>query len=160
VASPASAVPTPGSVVVLPRAGTVAVRRSPLDDAGMDRPTVLIVDDHAGFREHATELLANAGFEIVAEAVDGRTACELARRFDPTIVLLDVQLPDIDGFAVAREIVDGPSAAAVVLVSTRDAADYGRRPADCGAVGFISKSRLSGDTLRAILRESAKEVSR
>ena len=125
----------------------------------MDRPTVLIVDDHAGFRAHASELLASAGFEIVAEAADGRSACELAGRFDPTIVLLDVQLPDIDGFAVAREIVDGPSASAVVLVSTRDSADYGRRPTDCGAIGFISKSRLSGDTLRAILRESGKEGS-
>jgi DNA-binding NarL/FixJ family response regulator len=126
----------------------------------MDRLTVLIVDDHAGFREHASELLASAGFVVVAVAADGRSACELAGRFDPTVVLLDVQLPDIDGFAVSREIVDGPSASVVVLVSTRDAADYGKRPADCGAVGFISKSRLSGDTLRAILQESAKEGSR
>jgi DNA-binding NarL/FixJ family response regulator len=126
----------------------------------MDRPTVLIVDDHAGFRTHASELLASAGFEVVAEAADGRTACGLAVRFDPTLVLLDIQLPDIDGFAVAREIVDGPSASAVVLVSTRDSTDYGRRPLDCGAVAFISKSRLSGDTLRAILRESIKEGSR
>jgi DNA-binding NarL/FixJ family response regulator len=126
----------------------------------MDRPTVLIVDDNEGFRAHARALLSDVGFDVVAEAADGRTATDLARRFDPMIVLLDVQLPDIDGFAVARELVDGPNAAAVVLVSTRDAADYGRRPADCGAIGFISKSRLSGDTLRAILRESTKEGSR
>jgi DNA-binding NarL/FixJ family response regulator len=126
----------------------------------MDRPTVLIVDDNEGFRAHARALLSDVGFDVVAEAADGRTATDLARRFDPMIVLLDVQLPDIDGFAVARELVDGPYAAAVVLVSTRDAADYGRRPADCGAIGFISKSRLSGDTLRAILRESTKEGSR
>ena len=125
----------------------------------MDRSTVLIVDDHSGFRAHARALLASAGFEIVAEAADGYAAREQARRFHPAIVLLDVQLPDIDGFAVARELVDGPSPPAVVLVSTRDATDYGRRPADCGAVGFISKSRLSGDTLRAILRESGKEGS-
>jgi DNA-binding NarL/FixJ family response regulator len=160
VASSASAVQVLRSIVVRPGAGTVASRRSRRNHAGMDRPTVLIVDDHAGFRAHARELLASGGFEIVAEAADGRTAIELTVRFDPTMVLLDVQLPDLDGFAVAREIVDGPSAAAVVLVSTRDAADYGRRPAGCGAVGFISKSRLSGDTLRAILRKSAKEGSR
>jgi DNA-binding NarL/FixJ family response regulator len=126
----------------------------------MDRPTVLIVDDHEGFRAHARALLANAGFDVVAEAGDGRAALELAGRFDPMIVLLDVQLPDIDGFTVARDLVDGPSSAAVVLVSTRDAADYGRRLVACGAIGFISKSRLSGDTLRAILRESVKEGSR
>jgi DNA-binding NarL/FixJ family response regulator len=125
----------------------------------MDRPTVLIVDDHSGFRAHARALLASAGFEIVAEAADGHAARDQARRFHPAIVLLDVQLPDIDGFAVARELVDGPSPPAVVLVSTRDATDYGRRPTDCGAAGFISKSRLSGDTLRAILRESGKEGS-
>jgi DNA-binding NarL/FixJ family response regulator len=157
VPSSGSAVQAPGSLIARPGAATVAPRRSRRNHAGMDRPTVLIVDDHAGFRAHARELLASGGFEIVAEAADGRTAIELTGRLDPTMVLLDVQLPDLDGFAVAREIVDGPSAAAVVLVSTRDAADYGRRPTDCGAVGFISKSRLSGDTLRAILRESAKE---
>jgi DNA-binding NarL/FixJ family response regulator len=126
----------------------------------MDRPTVLIVDDNEGFRAHARALLSDVGFDVVAEAADGRAATDMAGRFDPAIVLLDVQLPDIDGFAVARELVDGPYAAAVVLVSTRDAADYGRRPVDCGAIGFISKSRLSGDTLRAILRESTKEGSR
>jgi DNA-binding NarL/FixJ family response regulator len=96
----------------------------------------------------------------VAEAADGRAALDQAGRLHPAIVLLDVQLPDIDGFAVARELVGGPSSPAVVLVSTRDATDYGRRLMDCGAVGFISKSRLSGDTLRAILRESPKEASR
>jgi DNA-binding NarL/FixJ family response regulator len=126
----------------------------------MDRPTVLIVDDHAGFRAHARALLTAADFEVVAEAADGRTALDLTGRFQPAIVLLDVQLPDIDGFAVARELVSGPSSPSVVLVSTRDATDYGRRLTDCGAVGFISKSRLSGDTLRAILRESTKEASR
>jgi DNA-binding NarL/FixJ family response regulator len=125
----------------------------------MDRPTVLIVDDHAGFRAHARALLASAGFEIVAEAADGRAALDRASRLHPAIVLLDVQLPDIDGFAVASELVGGPWSPSVVLVSTRDAADYGRRLMDCGAVGFISKSRLSGDTLRAILRESTKEGS-
>lgn len=126
----------------------------------MDRPTVLIVDDHEGFRVHARAVLTAAGFEIVALAADGRGAREMTERFDPSVVLLDVQLPDIDGFAVARELVDGPYRGAVVLVSTRDMADYGRRPAECGAAGFISKSRLSGDTLRAVLRESAMEGSR
>ena len=125
----------------------------------MERPTVLIVDDHAGFRAHARILLAAAGFEVVADAADGRLGLEWARLLHPAIVLLDVQLPDIDGFAVARELVDGPSPPAVVLVSTRDAGDYGRRLRHSGAIGFISKSRLSGDTLHAVLR-STKEASR
>jgi DNA-binding NarL/FixJ family response regulator len=150
----------PGPFTQKTSAGTVVPRHDPRHDADMDRPTVLIVDDHAGFRAHARALLTIADFEVVAEAADGRTALDQAGRFEPAIVLLDVQLPDIDGFGVARELVDGPSSPAVVLVSTRDAADYGRRLTDCGAVGFISKSRLSGDTLRAILRKSAKEGSR
>ena len=128
--------------------------------AAMDRPTVLIVDDHAGFRVHARILLSGSGFDVVADAPDGRAALDQVSRLHPAIVLVDVQLPDIDGFAVARELVDGPLPPVVVLVSTRDATDYGRRLPDSGAAGFISKSRLSGDTLRAILRKSAKEASR
>ena len=117
----------------------------------MRRPTVLIVDDHDGFRGSARDLLSMAGFDVVAEAADGRTALALALGVRPAVVLLDVQLPDLDGFAVARELMQGPAPPAVVLVSTRDAADYGRRIGTSAAAGFITKSRLSGDTLRAIL---------
>jgi DNA-binding NarL/FixJ family response regulator len=65
-------------------------------------------------------------------------------------VLLDVQLPDRDGFAVATELTgaDGP---VVVLISSRDADDYGRRVAACGARGFIPKSKLSAATVAALL---------
>jgi DNA-binding NarL/FixJ family response regulator len=125
----------------------------------MDRPTVLIVDDHAGFRAHARLVLTGADFEVVGEAADGRAALDQVGLMRPSVVLLDVRLPDTDGFAVARALARGPSPPAVVLVSTRDLSDYGRRPAESGAVGFISKSRLSGDTLRAILRDPTDEVS-
>lgn len=117
----------------------------------MPRPTVLIVDDHDGFRAFARDLLSMAGFDVVAEAADGGAALIQALRVRPAVVLLDVQLPDLDGFAVARELLQGPAPPAVVLVSTRDASDYGRRIGNSGAAGFITKSRLSGDTLRAIL---------
>jgi len=118
----------------------------------MRRPTVLIVDDHDGFRTFTRDLLSMAGFDVVAEAADGRAALTHALRVRPAVVLLDVQLPDLDGFAVAHELLKGPAPPTVVLVSTRDAGDYGRRIEDSGAAGFITKSRLSGDTLRAILR--------
>ena len=118
----------------------------------MPRPTVLIVDDHDGFRAFARDLLSMAGFDVVAEAADGRSAIDQSLRLGPAVVLLDVQLPDLDGFAVARELRSRPGAPAVVLVSTRDAADYGRRIGNSGAAGFITKSRLSGDTLLALLR--------
>lgn len=123
----------------------------------MDRPTVLIVDDHDGFRALARDLLTMADFEVVGEASDGRAALRQVRRHQPDVVLLDVRLPDLDGFAVAHELSRRPGPPTVVLVSTRDASDYGRRIADSRAAGFIPKSRLSGDALRAILDGPPKE---
>jgi DNA-binding NarL/FixJ family response regulator len=109
--------------------------------------TVLIVDDHAGFRSLARRLLVAAGFEVVGEAEDGASAVESAQRLRPAIVLLDVQLPDCDGFEVARRLADAGLDAATVLVSTRDGTAYRRRLATSPARGFIPKSELSGPSL-------------
>jgi len=117
----------------------------------MARPSVLIVDDHAGFRTLAHDLLGASGFDVIAEAADGRSAIREAERARPAIVLLDVQLPDIDGFEVTRQLRASSSPPVIVLVSTRDASDYGPRLHDSGAAGFITKSQLSGATLRALL---------
>jgi two-component system chemotaxis response regulator CheY len=125
----------------------------------MDPRTILIVDDHGSFRALARDLLTMTGFEVVGEAADGRAALREASRLLPWVVLLDVRLPDIDGFTVARELSRRPAPPLVVLVSTRDASDYGGRVAESGAAGFIPKSRLSGDTLRAILVDPRKGVS-
>ena len=114
--------------------------------------SVLIVDDHEGFRGMARDLLTGCGFDVVGEAADGRSALGVATRLRPAIVLLDVQLPDIDGFEVARLLSARNDPPDVVLVSTRETTDYGRRIATSGAVGFITKSSLSGDTLLAVLR--------
>ena len=67
-------------------------------------PTVLVVDDHQGFRSRARLLLEADGYEVVGEAADGRSALAEARRLRPDLVLLDVQLPDLDGFEVAAQI--------------------------------------------------------
>ena len=87
--------------------------------------TVLIVDDHADFRAFARTLLQAEGFEVVGEAPDGATALARARELKPQIVLLDVQLPDMDGFAVCEQLVAHEDAPAVVLTSTRTASSYG-----------------------------------
>jgi DNA-binding NarL/FixJ family response regulator len=113
--------------------------------------TVLIVDDHAGFRVLARRLLSAAGFEVVGEAADGASALESARRLRPGIVLLDVQLPDVDGFEVARRLADAGVGASTVLISTRDAGAYRRRLADSPALGFIPKSELSGRELAKLV---------
>jgi uncharacterized protein len=111
---------------------------------------VLIVDDHAPFRALARRLLTDDGFDVVGEAADGAAAIDAARALQPDVVLLDVQLPDIDGFRVAEALVGVPSRPAVVLVSTRAASDYGSRLTTSAARGFIAKSDLSGDRLRSV----------
>jgi DNA-binding NarL/FixJ family response regulator len=124
----------------------------------MSRASVLIVDDHAAFRAAARRILGSAGFDIVAEATDGRSALEAFAESRPTIVLLDVRLPDIDGFEVARLLAMRDDRPTVVLVSTREARDYGPRVRASGVAGYITKSQLSGDTLRAVLRQPGEET--
>ena len=113
--------------------------------------TVLIVDDHPSFRATARALLQAEGFEVVGEAVDGAGALAKVRELQPEIVLLDVQLPDLDGFEIASRLCRNGHAPAVVLVSSRDAADYGELIPACGACGFIPKAELSGASIRALL---------
>lgn len=115
------------------------------------RPTVVIVDDHAGFRSSARALLEAEGFDVVGEAVDGMSALTVIGRLHPRVVLLDVQLPDIDGFEVAERLAGAGDPPAVVLVSTRGASAYRRRLARTPARGFIAKSELSGDALAALV---------
>jgi DNA-binding NarL/FixJ family response regulator len=111
--------------------------------------TVLIVDDHAGFRSYARALLVAEGFDVVGEATDGASALGLARSLAPELVLLDVALPDMDGFAVCDALLEGSVGLAVVLTSSRDVSSYRRRLERSGARGFIPKSELSGPALAA-----------
>ena len=113
--------------------------------------TVLIVDDHAPFRALARALLQLEGFEIVGEAVDARSALDAVARLRPSVVVLDVQLPDLDGFEVARRLAQAGDAPAIVLVSSRDSSSYRRRLADSPARGFIPKSDLSGAAVAALV---------
>jgi DNA-binding NarL/FixJ family response regulator len=114
--------------------------------------TVLIVDDHAGFRANARALLEAEGFEVVGEAEDGVSALAAAAELAPELVLLDVQLPDIDGFEVASRLTSEQGAPAVVLVSSRDGSDFGPLVERSGARGFIPKAELSGAALLTLLR--------
>jgi DNA-binding NarL/FixJ family response regulator len=116
----------------------------------MVRSTVLIVDDHAAFRASARALLEAEGFEVVGEAADGAGAVEAVAVLRPQIVLLDIQLPDLDGLTVAQQLAMAPDAPAIVLISSRDAATYGPRLEGTPARGFIPKSALSGQALAAL----------
>ena len=110
--------------------------------------SVLIVDDHAGFRLRARRLLEAEGFDVVGEASDAREALQAVQDLQPEVVLLDVHLPDVNGLDVARSLSEG---AAVVLTSSRDASDFADRLAGSGACGFVPKAELSGAALTAVL---------
>jgi DNA-binding NarL/FixJ family response regulator len=115
--------------------------------------TVLIVDDHPSFRGTARALLESEGFDVVGEAADGASALEAAASLHPDVVLLDIYLPDVDGFAVAAELTRNGrrKPPAIVLISSRDARDFGPLVEQSGARGFIPKAELSGATLSALL---------
>jgi two-component system nitrate/nitrite response regulator NarL len=115
---------------------------------------VLIVDDHAEFRRAARALLNAAGFEVVGEAGTGHEALATAARCSPSAVLLDVQLPDIDGFAITESLLDRAELPLVILTSSRSAGAYRRRLAASRAAAFIAKRDLSAQSLAAVLRWS------
>jgi DNA-binding NarL/FixJ family response regulator len=112
---------------------------------------VLVVDDHPSFRRCARALLDTEGFEVVGEAEDGATAVSLAVELEPDFVLLDIQLPDIDGFEVASRLLEREPGLSIVLVSSRDRTAYGTRIEDSGALGFVAKAELSGAALARLL---------
>lgn len=115
------------------------------------RWTVLIVDDHADFRASARALLEAEGFAVIGEAADGRDAIAEVERLRPDVVLLDIQLPDQDGFAVAERLASESSSPAIVLISGREASVYGPRIARASVRGFIPKRALSGAALARLV---------
>ncbi len=113
--------------------------------------SVLIVDDHPGFRAAARRLLEVEGYDVVGEAADGQSALLAAKALNPDVVLLDIQLPDFDGFEVAERLSGCVQPPAVVLTSSRDPSDYGPALSRAPACGFVPKAELSGQGIAGIL---------
>ena len=113
--------------------------------------TVLVVDDHASFRRVARLLLEYEGYEVVGEAADGEQGLLAARELSPDLVLLDIQLPGIDGFDVAARLSADEDAPAVILTSSHDHDDFGTLIRRSGARGFIPKAEITGERLAALL---------
>jgi DNA-binding NarL/FixJ family response regulator len=108
------------------------------------RRTVLIVDDHAGFRRRVRAVLEDEGYDVVGEAPDGETAVRLTADLSPDVVLLDVVLPGVDGFETCERLVAGGAGPAVVLTSTYDPSTFRDRIVASRARGFLPKSEISG----------------
>jgi DNA-binding NarL/FixJ family response regulator len=109
------------------------------------------VDDHDDFRAAARAVLEADGYKIVAEAGDGDSGVRLAEELCPSLVLLDIGLPDQDGFAVADLLARMADPPDVVLISSRERAAYGRRIDAAPVRGFLSKRQLSGRALTDLL---------
>lgn len=116
---------------------------------------ILIVDDYAPFRSSARNLLEACGFDVVGEAVDGRSALDAVARLRPDLLLLDVQLPDFDGFEVVRRLPVGADRPAVIMTSVRDDVGYGARLASAQVLGFIAKTDLTGESVADLVGRPA-----
>ena len=113
--------------------------------------TVLIVDDHPSVRASARTVLESEGFEVIGEAADGASAITECCRLRPEVVLLDVQLPDTDGFDVCSEITSHEEHPVVIMTSSRDGSDFGPLVTTSGACGFVPKAELSGARMQELL---------
>ena len=116
------------------------------------RPRVLIVDDHEGFRAVARTLLQSDGLDVVGEAVDGQGALAETSDLRPDLVLLDVHLPDADGFAISELLAALPNPPVIVLISSRPISDLRSRLKSSSAAGFLAKDQLSGSTVMSVAK--------
>ena len=114
-------------------------------------PSVLIVDDHEDFRVSARALLELHGFDVVGDAEDGESGLDAVERLQPDVVLLDVQLPGIDGFEVAQRLAEWEQAPRVVLISSRRRSAYEARLPGAPVAGFLGKDELTGAALAALV---------
>jgi DNA-binding NarL/FixJ family response regulator len=110
---------------------------------------LLLVDDHPAFRAVVREHLEQAGFEIVGEAADGASAVQAAGALSPDAVLLDVGLPDADGFDVCEQLT--LLGTTVVMMSSRSEGEYADRLAGTSALGFLPKAGLTAPALAELL---------
>lgn len=120
---------------------------------------VLVVDDQAPFRDAARMVVElSDGFELVGEAHSGVQSVEMAADLQPRLVLMDINLPDIDGFEATRRIRRSSRPPVVVMLSTYEAVDYAERAIDAGAAAFLSKSVFTPDELRRTWDEVGSQI--
>jgi len=120
------------------------------------RRRILVIDDNAAFRSALSQVLDTDCFVVIAGAATGASGVQLAREHEPDLVIVDVQLPDIDGFAVAEQLAGLELPMDVILTSGLDSSDLGTLVTDSSARGFIPKAELSAQAIDALLRGRAE----
>ena len=121
---------------------------------------VIIVDDQAPFRMAARLVVESTeGFDVVGEAESGEASIELAKEVDPDLVLMDVNLPGINGLEATRSILgEADHRVVILLLSTYEESEFGSQIAESGAAGFISKSAFEPDGLREAWERATSAV--
>jgi len=121
------------------------------------RPRILLADDHPGVLEHASRILA-VDYEVVGKVSDGRAAVEAAFQLQPDLVVLDIMMPELDGFHAARELRDRGSSAKVVFLTIQQDADCVSAAMESGGLAYVLKSRMYSDLRHAISQALAGSV--
>jgi DNA-binding NarL/FixJ family response regulator len=117
---------------------------------------VLIVDDQEPFRVAARMVVdITDGFEVVGEAETGEDSVRMAEELAPDLVLMDVNLPGINGLDATRQILAGSNPVVVLLLSTYEEEEYAPRAAECGAAAYIPKAAFGPDRLEAAWEAAA-----
>ena len=117
---------------------------------------VLVVDDHESFRQVAAAVVeATGGFVVVGSVGSGEESLVAAEGTEPDLVLMDINLPGIDGIEATRQLRAMPRPPVVILLSTYDEADFGSRARECGAAGYLAKSAFGTDRLAAVWASAA-----
>jgi DNA-binding NarL/FixJ family response regulator len=130
---------------------SASVKHDTVSIVALVAQTILIIDHHPSFRRIARLVLEAEGFVVVGDATSGEAGVVETIRLNPDVVLLDIGLPDIDGFEVAARLRTAGVGSEIIFTSSRDASDFGPSVGEFGARGFIPKAELSGETVRALV---------
>src|SRR2546422_1206247 len=117
---------------------------------------VVLADDHVVLRQGVRALLERHGFEVVAEASDGRTAVELARQHEPHVAVLDIMMPLLNGIDAARQIVEACPGTQVVMLTALEQERLVTDAVQAGVRGFVLKTQAGEDLAPAIQQESRR----
>ena len=130
---------------------TTCSNQAPAQESAMDKLTVLLADDHYLFREGLRQLLEQTGeVTIVGEAANGEEAIRLARELEPRVILMDINMPVVDGIRATEAITRSCPNTSVIVLTMFWEDDYAIQAVHAGAKGYLLKNARSEDVIRAV----------